>query len=118
MFLEEKILNRKIVEIHKSSDGEKFDIEFEDGIQHFMVEGECCSRSWIEHMEFPSDIKGATLLSVHHSPITVTELAEYDILKVYETCFRTDKGDIILEYRNSSNGYYGGELIMLDDEGK
>lgn len=30
---------------------------------------------------------------------------EHECLQVYQTHFKTAKGDIVLEYRNSSNGY-------------
>lgn len=37
-------------------------------------------------------------------------LNEGDYIKVYRTTIVTDRGFIDIEYRNSSNGYYGGWL--------
>jgi hypothetical protein len=37
--------------------------------------------------------------------------ADHECLTVYQTHFRTERGDVTLEFRNSSNGYYGGYLI-------
>jgi hypothetical protein len=34
----------------------------------------------------------------------------WDCIRVYQTSFATPKGEIVVEYRNSSNGYYGGWL--------
>ena len=114
----EKLLNRKIVEVRNLNDGMAFEIEFEDGIQRFEVYADCCSSSWIEHLDVPSNVKGSTLLSIDEQTISNDSHPEYDCLQVYETRFRTNKGDIVLEYRNSSNGYYGGSLVMVDKNGQ
>lgn len=108
----------KAVTLGAAKDRVTFD--FADGFSRsFGVEGDCCSSSWIEHLELPGDIEGATLLSVQDSaPITQSH-ADHDeacgdsFIEVYNTAFKTDRGEIVLEYRNSSNGYYGGYLVDL-----
>ena len=91
---------------------------FEDGFARaFGVEGDCCSNSWIEHLELPRDVAGAKLLSVEDSNRITQDHPEHDeenggeAVAVYNTRFLTDRGEIVLEYRNSSNGYYGGFLV-------
>lgn len=96
--------------------------KFEDGTQaRFSVEGDCCSHSWIEHMEVPQDVAGRTLVSVEDSPMETpdtVEQSEWEVVQSYRTTFRLDNGEAItLEYRNSSNGYYGGYLVRLDAHG-
>ena len=89
-----------------------FTIEFEDGSEHFYVEGDCCSHSWIEHFSVPNDLEGATILEVTELHLGAEDNVDgHEYLQSYETCFRTNRGDITLEYRNSSNGYYGGYLV-------
>lgn len=111
------MINRKLRSVALSADQEQITFEFQDGgTRAFGVEGDCCSHSWIEHLEMPGDIDGATLLSVEDSaPITQDHDAHDgenpECINVYNTAFRTDRGDIVLEFRNSSNGYYGGYLI-------
>ena len=113
-----RLINRKIVNVEQSQDGVNFFIEFEDGKEKFYVDADCCSESWIEHLEVPNDINGATLLSVHEADMIdggsdiAGNRGEQECLSVYETRFCTNKGDIVLEYRNSSNGYYGGSLVL------
>lgn len=109
------MLNRKLASVSLTRGGEEITFTFQDGFERvFGVEGDCCSSSWIEHLELPGDIVGATLLSVDDSaPITQdhdTHDECGDCISVYNTSFKTDRGEIILEYRNSSNGYYGGYL--------
>ena len=113
-FDKESLLNRKILSVSKDIAGETFEIQFEDGVVRFSVEGDCCSRSWIEHFEVPNDLSGSILLSVTENLMSSTNDENDNNLKVYETRFRTNKGDIVLEYRNSSNGYYGGYLEVID----
>lgn len=70
--------------------------------------GDCCSETWIEHVTTPA------------FPATITAIDERDLGEVpgvrqeygqkYSTVFRTDKGNLEVEYRNDSNGYYGGSL--------
>lgn len=77
----------------------------------FGVKGFCCSRSWIEHFETIRDIRGATIISVMN--LDLGELLPDGSLKSYQTIIKTDRGEISVEYRNSSNGYYGGYLEVL-----
>lgn len=95
----------------------------------FRVEGDCCSSSWIEHLDVPPDCIGEKLVSVEDGdgvpwdghecvPKKADEdgyaygnECDHDHLKVYNTKFVTAKGTVVLEYRNDSNGYYGGYLV-------
>jgi hypothetical protein len=110
-----KIVGKKIrtVTLDKSRDLITFTF-MDDSAQKYTVKGDCCSYSWVEHLEMPhpDDIYQATILSVKDSESVCTENhPEHDCLQVYHTSFVTDKGEIILEFRNSSNGYYGGYLV-------
>lgn len=124
-----KYEGRKIEKVELSADKEFFSIEFEGGeTVRFGVEGDCCSHSWIEHLETPNDLKGATLLDVAEDSMDATDddaynppraaastyhPREHECLQVYSTRFITDRGEVVLEYRNSSNGYYGGSLYLV-----
>ena len=39
---------------------------------------------------------------------------EYDLIQDYRSIFKTDKGELIIEFRNNSNGYYCGYLVFND----
>ena len=79
------------------------------------VEGGCYSNSWIEHVTIPNDIKGAVVVSVEDICMSSEENDEYDLLQSYETRINTNRGPIVMEYRNSSNGFYGGYPIVVSD---
>ena len=78
------------------------------------VDADCCSYSWVEHIELPAGGFPATVASV--SEIDMPEGAastfhtDADVLAFYGCKIATDKGEIVIDYRNDSNGYYGGSL--------
>ncbi len=127
MSLGERIIGKTIASIELSSDKEEIDLTFSDRTRHrFRVEGECCSTSWVEHLELPPDVIGATITAVQeHAPISNTmsdaleaerailqEQSESDVVKHhYYSAIATNRGQIWIEYRNSSNGYYGGSIV-------
>ena len=116
------LLGKVLDRVGVSADRERFTLHFADGTSKALgVEGECCSSSWIEHLEAPEDLRGAILVGVENSGRAPWDdhdcrkvRCEHDSLAVYHTVFHTTRGDIILEYRNDSNGYYGGYLVSLD----
>lgn len=110
------ILGKTIDSVYLSSDKENFIIRFSDGFEaKFATMADCCSRSWIEEFEvYITELKGSLLVDVKDSDTVKHEYhPEHDCLQVYRTIFSTDRGDIVLEYRNSSNGYYGGWLMRV-----
>lgn len=80
------------------------------------VDGECCSNSWVEHIELPALGFPARVLAVSDLELPQPEQKEeYEVIAVYGCKIETDKGEVIIDYRNESNGYYGGNLLWPDD---
>jgi hypothetical protein len=73
----------------------------------------CCSHTWIENIQLPALGLPAKVISVDDSYFESQEDGE---LKIYGCTIKTDKGEIVIEYRNESNGYYGGSLSWPDDK--
>lgn len=73
--------------------------------------GDCCSHSWIENVEHPARGYPAVIQEVKGLALDLPETVgdEY-YLQYYGLEIVTDKGSIVIDYRNSSNGYYGGWL--------
>ncbi|SRR5712692_8139397 len=119
------MLNKPLRSVHLSWDKARVFFTFEDNSSRaFGVEGDCCSCSWIEHLTLPEKLREAIITSVFESNgepwdghLCVEDATErmngcgHDMLQVYHHTFRTTVGDIVLEYRNDSNGYYGGYLV-------
>lgn len=104
------LAGRKLAAVEVSEDKEELAFRFQDGGSVVYGTGaDCCSHSWIEHVTVPPDIAGSEITAWGEQDSGEFE-QDYETIRVYQTAFQTDKGEIIVEYRNSSNGYYGGWL--------
>lgn len=76
--------------------------------------GDCCSHTWIEHINTPALGFPAKVISIENRDMPEPEEKDWELIRFYGIRIITDKGDIDIEYRNSSNGYYGGDLRFPD----
>ena len=79
------------------------------------TEGDCCSKTWIEHISVPWREAGPI---VEVKEIELGEGAatrqDCDQLYVLRIILQTG-GSLDVEFRNSSNGYYGGQMFPRYD---
>jgi hypothetical protein len=76
------------------------------------VDADCCSTTWIEHVSLPVGGFPATVLEA--GDIEMPDLGTpdgFECVRYYGFKAVTDKGDLVIDYRNESNGYYGGDLV-------
>ena len=85
--------------------------------------GDCCSESWIESIDAPLALVGK-VLSVEEIPMpflgnvgtakhSLDDPHQYQgLISYYGLKITTVAGTAVLDYRNDSNGYYGGELAV------
>lgn len=83
-----------------------------------MCYGDCCSSTWVETVEssargLPAKVLAARELEMSRDP----EDQEGSYIQFYGFLIETDQGAITLDYRNSSNGYYGGGMNWQVGEG-
>lgn len=78
-------------------------------------DADCCSHTWVEHIEMPVNGLPATVLSAECVNMPDLGNGDAECIKYYGFKIVTDKGDIVIDYRNSSNGYYGGSLSWPED---
>lgn len=84
-----------------------------DGVVSFSAEGDCCSHSWIEHLQGYAQLVGHTVTRVEAVPgpgPSPQDQEGHECLTIYWWKIHTDGGYALLDFRNSSNGYYGGSL--------
>lgn len=86
--------------------------------------GDCCSTSWIEHLEVIPDVCGSTLNNITtyqvedevvKATLTLGQNSNYsedNYIQIYRYAFITNRGQIDVELRNQSNGYYSGSLEL------
>lgn len=80
-------------------------------------DADCCSHTWIEHVDLPTLGFPALVISAEdiHEGLPENQDREGDLIQFYGFKIVTDKGEILIDYRNESNGYYGGSLTWPGD---
>lgn len=102
-----------------TDENDDLQLHLDDGeIVYFDAVGDCCSESWVEHIDTPS--KPEKIIQIQELEISNYnyEATEYkkrkkediDVLSAYFYQINTDGGSYLIELRNNSNGYYGGWL--------
>lgn len=110
------LIGRTITAVELASDKKAIRFCTDEGDVVARADGDCCSSTWIEHVELPT--LPAKVSAVEAVPMPDPEQKdEYDEYVVVSYGFKitTDKGYLDIEYRNESNGYYGGELSWPGD---
>lgn len=88
-------------------------IETDEGALSFVIEGECCSSSWVESIEVPHGVVGAEIVDVQVPELRCTNDELHECLRIYECRIKTTRGDVVIDFRNSSNGYYGATISNI-----
>lgn len=105
----EHFVGKTISSVNLNKDTDELTFMFTDGTGAVCTtEGDCCSTSWIEHLEMPNDVVGATITGLDEHALSEEHKSDDEFIQTYDTVFHTNRGDIVAEFRNSSNGYYGG----------
>lgn len=110
------LIGKTVTSVKIASDKEALLFITTEGEFVVRVDADCCSHTWIEHVELPTEIPFVITGSVElelNKPDEQTE--EHDCLAFYGHKLTTDKGDMVIDYRNSSNGYYGGSIVFPDE---
>lgn len=90
--------------------------ETQEGNLVVNADGDCCSYTWIEHVELPALGFPAFVLAVEELELPEDQEKpsdfhrDSDVLALYGCKITTDRGEIVIDFRNDSNGYYGGDL--------
>lgn len=105
------LVGKKVVAVWLADDGGaiKFEVEgYEPVIAQ--ADGDCCSYSWIEHIETPENMLGTVAVVEDVEMPDLGDMPDRDVVSYYGCKIHTEKGSALLDYRNDSNGYYGGSL--------
>ena len=111
------LVGKRITAVYLAEGGDaiRFDIE---GGEPIIAQawGDCCSRTWIEDIEGPERMLGTVTKVENLAMLHETPDGEYgDVIRHYGLQVTTDKGSAVIDYRHSSNGYYGGDLAWPGD---
>jgi hypothetical protein len=85
----------------------------------YHASAECCSRSWFESINNPENLLCEEIIDIEEKPDSETNGESCDrhdyFATVYGYTLKTNKGYTDIEFRNSSNGYYGGSCEFVPD---
>ena len=113
--LKDKIIKKVEMEedqtiVFTTKDGEKI---------AYVAYGDCCSTSWFAHIAGLKNLLGQRIVEVkERQEWTKKEIAtaeaegDYESLSLYGYLLKTKKGTCDIEFRNESNGYYGGNAEL------
>lgn len=113
------LIGKKLNSIKISSSKDTLVFNYEDNERMIAVlAAECCSHTWIEHCEINTSL-AAKIISIEEIEMPETpdlegngEIDPYygGYVQCYALKINTDKGTIQFDFRNESNGYYGGAI--------
>lgn len=108
--IEELLVGKTLSDVELASDKKaiRFTVDGEQIVAK--CDADCCSETWIESVELPAGGLPAKILDIGNLNLPEDKEEDYETIKYYGLKLITDKGDFVLDYRNSSNGYYGGNL--------
>jgi hypothetical protein len=104
-----------------TNDNDNLQLHFDDGdILQFYAGGDCCSSSWIESVESPSQPEkfiSFEEIEISPSPEDIQDSKkrdpnDMDFVQYYFYKVTTEKSSYLIEMRNKSNGHYGGWLQL------
>ena len=107
------LIGKTISAIYLSADKHAIRFDVEGGPIVALTDGDCCSVTWIENVEAPEAAVGSPVLEANDidMPQDVRpEDKDREVVAYYGFRIVTTKGTCTLDYRNESNGYYGGSL--------
>lgn len=108
------LIGRTLTGLKVASDCKALLFQTTEGDVVAKCDGDCCSETWVESIELPTSFP-ALVSEVEDIPLNEGADDRGGELKFYGLKITTDKGHIVIDYRNESNGYYGGCLTWPDD---
>jgi hypothetical protein len=83
----------------------------DDGDFVYDAYGDCCSTSYIHEISDRHVLNGHKVINiVQHEADEFRDVGTAESLQVYNYDIVTNKGTCTIDFRNESNGYYGGSL--------
>ena len=112
------LIGRQVVQVSLADDRERICFHTKDGAAIIArANGDCCSNSWIESIDAPYALLGIVqTVDDLEMPLLNYQLAPHEYIRCYGCKITTTNGACVIDYRNKSNGYYGGDLVWPEPE--
>jgi hypothetical protein len=112
------LLGRRVAALYVCPGESELWLEFEDGRAGLSTVGECCSESWFADITGVEALLGSTIRSVEFTELgdATDARTRQESDAAYSIEIKSDGGTTSIIFRNSSNGYYGGWVVLTADK--
>lgn len=107
------LIGKKINNVVLSEDKQEIVFHTDTADYKYYAYAECCSCSWIENIEDLDSLIGQVVLKCEEKTIDREE-ADWDVTDIMSYDIYTEKGICKIDFRNESNGYYCGNLELVE----
>ena len=85
-------------------------LDTEEGVLAFAAVGDCCSQTWFADITGVDALIGARVVAADDLEMEPVDdnRGRSEVDQFYGVQLTTPRGRVVIAYRNSSNGYYGG----------
>jgi hypothetical protein len=114
-----QLIGRRVNGVYLSPDKDLIDFDTDQGPVQFDAEADCCSESWFNHIEGLNALLGQVVESVEQVDMEGINEGEpgfsgrQECDSLFSIKLKTQRGVCGIEFRNSSNGYYGGSAQLV-----
>jgi hypothetical protein len=79
--------------------------------------GDCCSETWFESISDLNVLLDSEVIGLEKKFLPNVSSEKGSLIQAYGYTLKTEKGYCDIEYRNESNGYYGGDCRLVEEDG-
>ena len=112
-----KLIGKTVAGLRVNEDQSILAFDHPDGTStSYVTIAECCSETWFADITGVAALLGGKVLNAEavDLPTVDDQRTRQEEDQFYGVKLRTDKGWADIVYRNSSNGYYGGEIGLYN----
>ena len=105
------LIGHTLFAVYLAEDREAVKFVTDNGEVVARCDADCCSYTWIEHIDLPALGLPAVVVAAEDVVLNQDMDDRGGELAFYGFKITTDRGELLIDYRNESNGYYGGDLV-------
>ena len=115
-----ELIGKKITGLRINEDQSVLAFDTDQGVIAYDAWGDCCSETWFADITGVGALIGGTVQTADEVSMDGYNVEDgrtrQECDEAYGYKLTTDKGYADIVFRNSSNGYYGGEIRLMKGE--
>ena len=112
-----ELIGKKIIRLRISEDQMELAFDTDQGEIAYQTYGDCCSETWFADITGVRSLIGGTVSASEEVDMDGYNVDDGRCRQDYDQAYgwkiTTDKGYADIVFRNSSNGYYGGDIELM-----